>query len=175
MTHTTISAALAAAIAWGGSNMSTTINIPRSVQVEHATIHAALVDATHAAGAVGEAAKELARILHPHFVREEEIALPPLGLLARLADDRHIPDQELSAALAMTDALKRELRQMLDEHIKIRAAVERLRLAALVAHDETSERLATDLALHAQTEEEVLYPAAILVGELIRSRARTDK
>src|SRR5688572_10199009 len=121
--------------------MSTTVNIPRSVHVERATIHTALVDATHAAGAVGEAAQELARILHPHFVREEQIALPPLGLLARLADDRHIPDEELSAALAMSDALKREMKKMLNEHTQIRGAVERLRLAALSAHDETSERL----------------------------------
>lgn len=32
------------------------------------------------------------------------------------------------------------------------------------------ERLAEDLALHAQTEEEVLYPTAILVGDIVRAR-----
>lgn len=32
------------------------------------------------------------------------------------------------------------------------------------------ERLTEQLALRAQTEEEVLYPAAVLVGELIRAR-----
>ena len=30
--------------------------------------------------------------------------------------------------------------------------------------------LSADLALHAQTEEEVLYPAALLVGDALRRR-----
>ena len=32
------------------------------------------------------------------------------------------------------------------------------------------EQLAETLAVHAQTEEEILYPAAILVGDIIRAR-----
>lgn len=32
----------------------------------------------------GEAAKVVANLMHPHFISEEEYALPPLGLLARL-------------------------------------------------------------------------------------------
>jgi hypothetical protein len=58
------------------------IQIPESMRVEHGEIHAELVRATSAPGPVGDAARELARVLHPHFVREEQIALPPLGLLA---------------------------------------------------------------------------------------------
>jgi hypothetical protein len=48
-------------------------------------LHARLVEATKERGAVGEAAREVARLLHPHFVREEEFALPPLALLADAA------------------------------------------------------------------------------------------
>ena len=70
----------------------------------------------------------------------------------------------------MTDALKRELPQMLEEHKGIRVAVENLRVAARADNADKYERLANDLALHAQTEEEVLYPAAILVGDIIRAR-----
>jgi hypothetical protein len=47
-----------------------------------------------------------------------------------------------------------------------------LRRAAIAARDAAAERLAAQLALHAQTEEEVLYPAAILVGDVIRSKVR---
>jgi hypothetical protein len=155
--------------------MTTTLEIPRSVQLEHTAIHAALVDATRAADPVGAAARELARVLHPHFVREEEIALPPLGLLARLADGTRISGPETTAVLTMSDALKRELPHMLEEHTRIRAAVDELRRAAIAAHDTASERLTAQLALHAQNEEEVMYPAAILVGELVRARARTNK
>lgn len=148
------------------------IQIPKSVQAEHGAIHATLVEATRAAGSVGAAAKELAHVLHPHFVREEEIALPPLGLLAPLISGEPLPETVLSEALAMIDALKTELPHMLDEHKAIRAAVEKLRLAAQAEKSTKFEQLAQQLALHAQTEEEVLYPAAVLVGDIIRARRR---
>ena len=70
----------------------------------------------------------------------------------------------------MTDALKAELPQMLEEHKRIRAAVERLRHAAEAEGKLAQVQLAEQLTLHAQAEEEVYYPAAILVGEIVRSR-----
>jgi hypothetical protein len=146
----------------------TKFDIPRSVQAEHNAIHSTLKEAIHASGRVGPAAQELATVLHPHFVREEEIALPPLGLLARLAAGEI--SAEMADVLPMTDALRRELPQMLEEHKRIRAAVENLRLAARAENSEKYGRLAEDLALHAQTEEEVLYPAAILAGDVVRAR-----
>ncbi len=154
--------------------MKAGIEIPKSLQIEHGEIHAKLVEATRAPGRVGEAARKLAEVLHPHFVREEEIALPPLGLLQPLAAGAAIPEERRSEALAMTDSLKRELPRMLEEHGRIRAAVEQLRLAATAEKATEYERLADQLALHAQSEEEVFYPAAILVGEAIRARTNKD-
>jgi hypothetical protein len=145
-----------------------TTAIPNSVQLEHHAIHSTLSEATRAPGRVGAAATALAKVLHPHFVREEEIALPPLGALATLAAGVMPPQAE--EILAMTAALKRELPQMLEEHKHIRAAVDVLRAAARAEGATQYERLANQLALHAQTEEEVLYPAAVLVGDIIRTR-----
>ena len=147
------------------------IEIPKSVRTEHDAIHDTLKEAARTTGRVGPAAQELARILHPHFIREEEVALPPLGLLARLASGDFTAD--MADVLPMTDALKRELPQMLEEHKAIRAAVENLRVAARADNSDKYERLANDLALHAQTEEELLYPAALLVGDIIRARLRS--
>jgi hypothetical protein len=144
------------------------VNIPESLRTEHAAVHSALVEATKAPGRVGEAARELAKVLHPHFEREEQIALPPLGLLAPLATGARPPG--MAEVLAMTDALKRELPRMLDEHKQIHVAVEKLRVAAREARAPKHEEFAAALALHAQTEEEVLYPAALLVGEVVRAR-----
>jgi len=149
------------------------IHIPQSVQAEHEAIHSALVEATQAPGRVGTAAKDLAAVLHPHFVREEQIALPPLGLLAPLAARDQLPETIFSEALAMTDALRSELPRMLEEHKTIRAAVEKLRLAAEAEQATKYAQLAEQLALHAQTEEEVLYPAAVLVGAIIRARLQS--
>lgn len=144
------------------------IQIPQSLQTEHQAIHNALEEATRAPGRVGSAAKELAAVLGPHFKREDEIALPPLGLLAPLAAVERPAGME--AALAMTDALRKELPRMLEEHKQIRSATEKLRAAAREAKAPVQEQFAEDLARHARTEEEVLYPAAILVGDIIRAR-----
>ena len=119
-------------------------------------------------GRIGIAAKRVADALHEHFRREEEIALPPLALLAPLASGE-MP-MSASDVLDMTDELRAELPDMLEEHTRIRAAVAELRAAGLEEGCTRTERLAEQLALHAQTEEEVLYPAAILVGEIIRAR-----
>jgi iron-sulfur cluster repair protein YtfE (RIC family) len=152
--------------------MKTMVPIPESIEREHAAIHTLLVEATQAPGRVGSAAKALASVLHPHFVREEEIALPPLGLLAPLAAGTPIGEAVLADALAMTEALRAELPRMLDEHQRIRTAVEALRLAAAAEQATKFEELAAQLALHAQSEEELLYPAAVLVGDMLRARRR---
>lgn len=149
------------------------IRIPDTVRTEHEHIHAALVDATKAAGPVGEAARELARVLNPHFVREEQIALPPLGLLAPLAAGEFSPEME--SVLPMTDALRKELPEMLREHIEIGAATRRLEQVSKEAGHGQAEALARELSMHAKSEEEVFYPAAILVGEVVRARARDQR
>lgn len=145
--------------------------IPKSIQMEHESIQAALTQATRAPGRVGAAAKELAEALHPYFVREEQIALPPLGLLAPLAANIPVSYSVLSEALTMTDTLKSELPQMLEEHQRIRVAAEKFHTAVHAEQATMYERLAEQLVLHAQTEEEVLYPAAVLVGDIIRARS----
>lgn len=67
----------------------------------------------------------------------------------------------------MTRRLKADLPQMRAEHLQIVAALETLRAAAREAGQTEHERFADALVLHAQTEEQVLYPAAILVGEQV--------
>ena len=144
--------------------------IPRSMKEEHAELNARLVAATRAPGRVGEAAREVAKVLDPHFAREEQIALPPLGLLRPLAEGR--APAGMAAVLPMTDSLKRELPSMLTEHMAIGVAVKRLARVAKDAGHAEAERLAHEIQRHALTEEEVTYPAAVLVGELVRARAR---
>ena len=142
--------------------------IPQSLRTEHEEIHTALEAATRAPGRVGAAAKELAAVLGPHFERENQIALPPLGLLAPLS--RGETPAGLPEVLAMTDALRKELPRMLEEHARIRSATLKLRTAAREEKASVHEHFAERLAAHAQTEEEILYPAAVLVGDIIRMR-----
>jgi hypothetical protein len=71
----------------------------------------------------------------------------------------------MAEVLPMTRRLKAELPAMLAEHEQIVAALGKLRAAARASGLGEYERFAEALVLHAQTEEQVLYPAAILVGE----------
>lgn len=147
---------------------ATAFRIPESMQAEHAEIQTALASATMKSGQVGAAARELAALLHPHFVREEQIALPPLALLAPLSRGPATP--EMRAVLPLTDSLRAELPRMLEEHKAIHAATMRLLAAARANHDSDVERLAEQLALHARSEEEMFYPAALLVGDVVRAQ-----
>jgi len=145
--------------------------IPHPLKAEHEELHAELAEATKAGGMIGEAAKGVAEVLHPHFLKEEEYALPPLGLLSVLARGQIAP--EMREALTMTDRLKAELSQMLKEHEAIVAALGVLTSAAKIENEAKYIHFAEKLILHAKTEEEVLYPAAILVGEYLKVRLRS--
>jgi hemerythrin superfamily protein len=140
--------------------------IPKPLKAEHDQLHEELVKATQADGKIGEAATAVARVLHPHFVKEEEYALPPLGLLQAVSRGEVLP--EMRDAISMTDKLKAELPQMLSEHKAIVAALEALKAAAVAEHDHDVAHFAEKLIVHARTEEEVMYPAAILVGEYLK-------
>ena len=142
------------------------LRIPHSLKLEHEELHAELVKATGEGGKVGEAAKVVAKALHPHFVKEDEYALPPLGLLSLLAEGKVEP--EMTKVLAITDKLKAELPYMIQEHQAIVAALQTLVNAAKEEKKMEYVRFAEKLTLHAQTEEEVLYPAAILIGEHLK-------
>ena len=145
-------------------------DIPRPLKLEHEELHETLVKATQEQGRIGEAAKAVARLLHPHFVKEEAFALPPLALLAPLAKGEYTAEME--GVLALTDQLKAELPQMLTEHRSIVQSLETLAHTARQEGHGEYAAFADALVLHAQSEEEVMYPAALLVGELIRLRLR---
>ena len=146
--------------------------IPASLQQEHEALHVELRRATQAEGEVGVAARVLARLMHPHFVKEDEIALPPLGLLVELA--RGASAAGMEQVLALTDRLEAELPRMLQEHQEIVGALEQLRRAADDAGRTDIVDFARRLALHARTEEEVMYPAAVLVGRHVKALLRAQ-
>jgi len=140
--------------------------IPKTMEKEHEELHAELRKATTASGATGKTAKRLAGVVHPHFVKEEDFALPPLGLLPSLSKGKVTSD--MKDILLMTDKLKTDLNQMLKEHEEIVAVLEELVIAARKERKLKYVRFADRLTLHAQTEEEVYYPAAILIGEYLK-------
>jgi hypothetical protein len=142
--------------------------IPKPMKIEHDELHTDLVKATKAGGKTAEAAKEVAKVLHSHFVKEEEYALPPLGLLVALSEGKF--ETSMAEVLKMTDKLEAELPTMLSEHKDIVAALKKLIDAARTENRPDVAHFAEKLMLHAQTEEQVSYPTAILVGHYVKSK-----
>jgi hypothetical protein len=142
------------------------VKIPEPLKLEHEELHAELVRATKTGGKTEQAAKNVAKILHNHFVKEEDFALPPLGLLPLLAQGK--VDHKMRNILGMTDRLKAELPDMLREHKAVVMALKKLMTAAKKENKPEHAHFAEKLALHAKTEEDVLYPTAILIGEYIK-------
>jgi hemerythrin HHE cation binding domain-containing protein len=144
------------------------MKIPASIRFEHESLHRELADVSLESGKVGDAARSLAQLMHPHFLREDEYAMPPLGLLARLARNELSPD--MAEALPLVARLKEELPLMIEEHRAIKGALAQLEAVAAEEGKTEIVDFAQRLALHARTEEEILYPAAILVGEILKQR-----
>jgi hypothetical protein len=142
--------------------------IPEPMKIEHDELHGDLVKATKAGGQTGEVAKAVAKVLHNHFVKEEEYALPPLGLLVPLAQGKF--EAGMAEVLKLTDKLESEMPTMLAEHKDIVAALEELIAVATTENKPEIVHFARKLMLHAQTEEQVAYPSALLVGRLVKSK-----
>lgn len=143
-------------------------DLPGVLKIEHDAIHEELARATRAGGKTAEAAAEVMKVLFPHVVLEEDFALPPLTLLPRLA--RGEVSSDMSRAMRQAELLEAELPRMLDEHRLIATALQKLLMAASAEQQTGYARFAQRLIIHAQTEEEILYPAAILVGKYLREK-----
>lgn len=137
-------------------------------KIEHARFRQELERATTVGGETADAARAVLKVLVPHMLREEEFAVPPLMLLPRLARGEFTPD--MATILPKAERMKAELPRMLKEHELIVDALRRLLQAAVKERHDGYAGFAQKLIHHAQQEEEVFYPASILVGEYIRLR-----
>lgn len=146
--------------------------LPESLRAEHHALHERLAEAIRAGGRTGEAARALEAVMRPHFAEEERLAMPPLSLLVPLARGERPPHAQ--AIVAMTDELRREWPKMLREHAGIAERLKTLRAAAVAEKKSAVVSFTEALALHAKTEEEILYPAALLVGDRLRDLSESD-
>ena len=151
---------------------TTVIGTPQSIAAEHHELYEVLAKAAQESSELGRAAQALEKALAPHFKREEETATPPLGLLRALTMGE--ATTEMRAVLPMTNALEKELPEMLREHGIIRAAVQKSRFTAVAAKRQEYIRFSDHLAAHAKQEEEILYPAALMVGRYVARTAPTN-
>ncbi|OQY91572.1 MAG: hypothetical protein B6D39_06360 [Anaerolineae bacterium UTCFX2] len=74
----------------------------------------------------------------------------------------------MAQVLELTDTLKAEMPRMLEEHQVIVDALKQLIAAAKQEGKLQHADFAEKLMLHAQSEEEVAYPAALVMGEYLK-------
>ncbi|MBC8647444.1 MAG: hemerythrin domain-containing protein [Thermoanaerobaculia bacterium] len=137
-------------------------------KIEHRELRHLLQTAEASGGRTGAAATAVMRVLFPHMVMEETYAMPPLKLLPRLA--RGDATSDMSRIIDTSETLRKELPRMLEDHKQIVLALRQLMQAAAAEGHDGYAQFATKLIAHAQLEEDVLYPAAILVGDYLRLR-----
>lgn len=143
-------------------------DIPPSIAHEHKELHRELTLAMAERDPVGSAAREVAALMQPHFVKEERYALPALSLLPKLSNGEVTPD--MREMIGVIDKFRRELLPMLNEHKAIVAALKKLITAATQAEKPEYALFAEKLVVHAKSEEELLYPTALLIGEYLTLR-----
>jgi hemerythrin-like domain-containing protein len=142
------------------------LGIPKAMEEEHEELHAELAKATKTRRKVGEAAKKVAEVLHPHFEKENEIALPVIGVARELAEGKTSPD--FPKALELCDKFKAEYEKMLQEHVGIVKTLDLLQKVAKTYKEKGVLEFVRKLKNHAKTEEDLTYPAVLMVGRLLK-------
>jgi hypothetical protein len=140
--------------------------LPQVLQMEHQELNDEIWKATKLGGETGRAAKSVVRVLLPHVLLEEEFALPPLSILPSIARGEITSD--MAWVVPKSERLKAEMPRMLADHQLIVQDLQNLLRAATKEKHVGYASFAQKLILHAQWEEEVLYPAAVLVGEYLK-------
>lgn len=146
---------------------------PHSIEVEHEELMEELARLERAPGDPGAAAGSAARTLRPHFEKETVLVLPPLEVRESLDGGRMEADPQEVRALVRD--LRLELPKMLREHRRIDRALEQLADVARRTRAVEGLAFAEKLRLHAEMEEEVLYPAALPRGRFLEERARRSR
>ncbi|MDG6898841.1 MAG: hemerythrin domain-containing protein [Nitrososphaerota archaeon] len=143
----------------------TKLEAPESLKHEHRELFGELRKLAAEKGEVGSAVKDLLAVLEPHFEAEEGTAMPLLGALRPLSEGNAIPEPlEVSSLQARFAS---EHPRMLDEHRQVKMLAGVVRSAATRAKDRRTLALMDELEHHAAVEEEVFYPAALLISTIM--------
>jgi Hemerythrin HHE cation binding domain len=142
--------------------------IPMTLVEEHAEFRTTLEGAARVSGPLGDAANDVLALIDPHMAKEQRYALAALRLLPALARGQVTPDME--EWLCTADALRSELDTLSREHRSIAQALNRLSQTAWAEGHPQYVFLAARVLRHARMEEEILYPAALVVGDYVRLR-----
>jgi len=150
------------------------LSVPPAIKTEHGHLHHELDAALASGGKTGAQARKVAAVLLPHFEEEEAYAMPPLGLLESLARKERVDETQARQAIQMAERLRQEYGKMLKDHQALTVELRALAAAAREEAKPDQARFADQLIIHAQNEEQILYPATLVIGEYLKLRQDGD-
>jgi hypothetical protein len=163
----TVAALRPAAPPDSGKDKALELKIPEALRLRQEAFHAEFVKATKETGAVGDAARAIEKTGAAHFAKAKE-AFAPLGLLPLLAEGKVTPD--MREAIKKAETLRAGLPRIHREHRELVAGLKKLAEAGKDEGKAEYVRFAERLTLHIQEEEEVLYPAVLLIGDYVKRK-----
>ncbi len=149
------------------------LSAPASMEKEHQEIWQLLIRIQHLSGKTGSIAEKLAKDLKAHIEKEEELALPLLGILGDIANGK-LKNGVAKKASLLGSKFEKEYPGMLHGHKELRKYLERLKKVGAEEGHLTAVRFTETVEKHSKEEEEVLYPAAILAGRMASKRTRSN-
>lgn len=140
--------------------------VPSSIKKEHEYLLDKIHKITLFQDSTGRTAIKLYDLMQHHFTEEEDYVLPPLGILPLLASGT-LPE-ERNEVIQLCEKLKSQLSHLSAEHQLIKAFVDELIQSDTTENHPGIIEFEKELQKHANTEEEVFFPAAILIGEYLK-------
>jgi hypothetical protein len=139
---------------------------PPSLEEEHKEIHEKLEKIVSSSGDTANMAKQVQSLMQPHFEKEEQLSILVLGALQPYVNGT-LTEEAKNQVIQISQQFKQEYPSMLEEHKQIVAALDNLENIAMQENKQDVISFITDLKNHAMNEEQVTYPATIVIGELL--------
>ncbi|OPY04579.1 MAG: hypothetical protein A4E66_02574 [Syntrophus sp. PtaB.Bin001] len=152
------------------------LKVPKSLRLEHLELREQLYALTKENSDLGVAARTLMELFYMHAIKEEERVLLALDALSNLAE-RKITDQ-MEALKVIAEDLKSGLyEELFEEHKAIVASLKSISQSALLQGRNEYVKFVERFIMHAQMEEEILYPASLVAAEYFQmlTQCRPDQ
>lgn len=142
--------------------------VPHFIKQEHDYLLGELEKLTLTKDSTGRVAARTLEFMQHHFQEEEQYVLPPLQSLPSLASE--IIPEHSAEIIRLTEKLRSQLTHMNADHQMIMAHLEELKQAAAYDNHPDVTLLEEQIHRHARVEEEVYFPAAIVIGEYLKQK-----
>lgn len=138
------------------------IKTPKAITHGHANLRTELNEIIKNYTNLEKEIHSLNETMTQHFNKEEKYGLPPLGLLLILSDGNWELDED--TIMEMTNALNSHIAELNEEHENISKNIIELKALAEKENYIDLKKFINNLEIHMELEDQVLYPAANLIG-----------